>query len=287
MEHGVGMVAAARGAIDQRQADELEAAGETRAERRERVAAERARDKAKRDAASAAVRASARARLEQLGKAGPEADLARLERKWARAMAEAETERQREATRARWSHKQATPETMEAIEAIPSRRRQWPIQRMFELGKISPEEKLAAEEIAGIVEMIERAASVGCASLEARVDFSGSARDQLVESLGRVRLEVAYRAWRSQIPNPRRMIIDMILTNTPYVRLAAKYGMHWRTARKRLVSALRLWGEVRMVTRAQIGREEVEAAYARLGEGELTQPRPRFLEPTMAGDEAA
>lgn len=287
MEHGVGMVAAARGGIDPRHADELEPAGETRAERRERVAAERARDKVKRDAASAKIRDAARARLEKLGKAGPEAEIARLERKWARVLADAQAEQRREAVAARWSHKQATPETLEAIEAVPSRRRQWPIQRMFELGKISPEEKLAAEEIAGIVEMIERPVSVGCASLEARVDFSGSARDQLAESLGRVRLEVAYRAWRSQIPNPRRMIIDMILTNTPYVRLAGSYGMHWRTARKRLVSALRLWGEVRMVTRAQVDREAVQAVYARLGEGELTQPRPRVVEPTMAEDQAA
>lgn len=285
MEHGVGMVAAARGAIDPRQPDELEPAGETRAERRERVAAERLRDKAKRDAVRVARRTPRKPAND--GKSDIERVVERLEKRWAQAMREAEAEMHREAKRSHWSHKQGTPETMEAIEAVPSRRRQWPIQRMFELGKISPEEKLAAEEIAGIVEMIERAASVGCASLEARVDFSASARDQLVESLGRVRLEVAYRAWRSQIPNPRRMIIDMILTNTPYVRLASSYGMHWRTARKRLVSALRLWGEVRMVTRAQIGREEVEAVYARLGEGELTQPRPRMLEPTMAEDQAA
>lgn len=285
MEHGVGMVAAARGAIDPRQADELESAAETRAERRERVAAERVRDKAKREAVRIARHTPRKPAND--GKSDIERVAERLEKRWAQAIREAEAEMQREVKRSHWSHKQGTPETLEAIEATPSRRRQWPIQRMFELGKISPEEKLAAEEIAGIVEMIERSVSVGCASLEARVDFSGSARDQLVESLGRVRLEVAYRAWRSQIPNPRRMIIDMILTNTPYVRLAGSYGMHWRTARKRLVSALRLWGEVRMVTRAQVDREAVQVVYARLGEGELTQPRPRMLEPTMAEDQAA
>ena len=51
------------------------------------------------------------------------------------------------------------------------------------MGKISADERAAAEEIAGVVERIRRAGSIRSASLETRVDFANSGRDQLVESL--------------------------------------------------------------------------------------------------------
>jgi hypothetical protein len=88
-------------------------------------------------------------------------------------------------------------------------------------------------------------------------------------------MELTYRAWRHAIPGPKAMIIDMILTTVPYVRLAQSYGLHWRTARKRLLSALRMWNELRLVTCRTVAPEDVGELYARLGEGVLLPSRPR------------
>jgi hypothetical protein len=174
-----------------------------------------------------------------------------------------------------WSGLGGTPETYAQIETVPSHRRQEPLSRMAKLGTISPDELAAAHEISSIVEMIERTVGMGSASLEARVDYQSSARDALIESLGRIRAEVAYRAWRESIPVPRRMILDMLLTNVPYVRLASNYGLHWRTARKRLISALRMWPSFKIAARHECGKSEVLDLYLKLGEGTLLPPKPK------------
>lgn len=181
-----------------------------------------------------------------------------------------ESEQRHEAMIARWRHKnEGTPETHEKANALPERRRQSPLHRMERLGKISADERAAAEEIAGVVERLRRAGSIRSVSLETRVDFANSGRDLLVESLGRIRLEVAYSAWREAIPQPRAMVLDMILTNQSFVHLAHAHGMQWRTARKRLIAALRMWPEMARAARQDVDREDVEAVYARLGAGEL------------------
>jgi len=220
-----------------------------------------------------------------------------MSRRHAAALREAEAEMARATAQERWSHKwEGTPETHEKFSQAPDRVSRFghsAIHRMHALGKITAEELAAAEEIAMVVEMIERDVSMGTGSFAilsemlVRVDCSGSARDQLVESLGRIRLELAYRAWRKCVPQPRRMIIDMVTTNVPYVRLAAEYGMHWRTARKRLITALRMWPEFKDFARASVGRADVGEAYERLGEGTLLAPRPKPAPPTLSEDEAA
>lgn len=235
-------------------------------------------------------------------KAGPsersvEQVAAVMERRHLAALRAAEAEMARTEAQARWSHKwEGTPETHEKFSAAPDRISRFghsAIHRMHALGKISAEELAAAEEIAMVVEMIERDVSMGTGSFAilsemlVRVDCSGSARDQLVESLGRIRLELAYRAWRQCVPNPKRMIIDMVTSNVPYVRLAASYGMHWRTARKRLISALRMWPQFKDNARHFVDRDDVHAAYERLGEGTLLAPRPKPAPPTLSEDEAA
>ena len=220
------------------------------------------------DARLAMVRASAAKRLAILPSRGQRGS---AEERLAAALARREeSEARHEAMIARWRHKNdGTPETHEKANALPERRRQSPLHRMERLGKISTDERVAAEEIAGVVERIGRSGAIRSVSLEARIDYANSARDQLVESLGRVRMEVAYRAWRQAIPGPKAMVLDMILTNQSFVRLARKHGMQWRTARKRLITALRLWSEMAAAARRDVDREDVEAAYARLGAGEL------------------
>jgi hypothetical protein len=50
--------------------------------------------------------------------------------------------------------------------------------------------------------------------------------------------------------------------------------MQWRTARKRLITALRMWPEMASAARRDVEREDVEAVYARLGAGALLGSQP-------------
>ena len=221
----------------------------------------------------AAIRASAARRLSALPVRGDRPDA--TERLAAALRRREDSERRREDTVQRWRHKSdGTPETHEKINAVPEHRRQSPLLRMERLGKISADERAAAEEIAGIIERIGRSGALRSISLETRIDYAGSARDQLVESLARVRLEVAYRAWRRAIPEPKAMVLDMITTNQSFVQQARKHGLQWRTARRRLITALRLWPEMIAGARRDVDRQDVEALYARLGTGELRGTPP-------------
>lgn len=166
---------------------------------------------------------------------------------------------------ARWAHKnEGTPET----HGNAAKLRQSPLSRMVKLGKVSIDDFASAVEIAEIVEMIESSAGWKLFGYQDRVDNAGSGRDALVEGLKRVRLEVAYTAWRKVIPTPKRMIIDMICTDhVTYVALARRHGLHWRTARKRLIKALRLWPDMRDLAFKLVDREDLDAAHARLEGG--------------------
>lgn len=216
----------------------------------------------------ATVRASAARRLSALPVRGDRPDA--VERLAAALRRREESEQRREDMIQKWRHKsEGTPETHEKIDAVPEHRRQSPLLRMERLGKISPDERAAAEEIAGIIERIGRSGALRSVSLETRIDYAGSARDQLVESLARVRLEVAYRTWRQAIPEPKAMVLDMITTNQSFVQQARKHGLQWRTARRRLITALRLWPDMIAAARRDVDRQDVEALYARLGIGEV------------------
>ncbi|HEX7694601.1 MAG TPA: hypothetical protein VF409_08930 [Sphingomonas sp.] len=210
------------------------------------------------------VRASAARRLAALPPRGDRPDAAA--RLAVAVRRREESELQREAMIARWRHKNdGTPETHEKIAALPDRRRQSPLYRMERLGKISADERAAAEQIAGVIERIGRAAAIRSVSLETRVDHAGSGRDHLVESLARVRLEVAYRAWRDAIPEPKAMVLDMVTSNRSFVEQARKYGLQWRTARKRLIAALRLWPSMMAAARREVERDDVDEIYRRIG----------------------
>ncbi|MFX8813237.1 hypothetical protein ABTM61_20120, partial [Acinetobacter baumannii] len=80
-------------------------------------------------------------------------------------------------------------------------------------------------------EAIERAVSVKCASMEARVDHAGSARDILVERLAAVRREQTYSRWRQTLPSPKRLVLDMVLTPRSLVATARVHNVPWRRAR--------------------------------------------------------
>ena len=174
----------------------------------------------------------------------------------------------------KYGHRPGTPETYAAIEAIAPNRLQWPIRRMHEGGGINDDQLLAAEEICSIAEMIESAVSVRGASFEARVDQSGSGSAALVEHFTRVRLEIIYSQWRLRLPTPKRLVLDMVLTNQPLTATARSYGTPWRAARMKLIDALDRWCNIKDHVWRSVEAQDIEAQYARLGGGMLVLPRP-------------
>ena len=138
------------------------------------------------------------------------------------------------------------------------------LEYMRQQGSLSDEQYYSAQRIAQIAEMIEKQVSLGCASMEARVDCSGSARDALNESLYRVRAEAAYTEWRHRLPLPRRMVIDMVTQDAGLSRIASEHNMGWPKARRILTEALDRWPEIFARYVKQIDAEDLAAQHARL-----------------------
>lgn len=182
-----------------------------------------------------------------------------------------------------YGHRAGTPETYAKINAVDPGKRQNPVARMFEDGQLTEEQFDAANQIAAVVEAIERSVSVRGASLEARVDCSGAARDLLIESLALIRLDVIYSAWRNRLPTPKRLVIDMLTANRSLVATARVHRVNWRKARKWMLSALDRWIEIREQHWHAIGEDDVQAIYAKLGCGVLMPPQHRAA--AVAGDE--
>ena len=135
---------------------------------------------------------------------------------------------------------------------------------MRERGSISDDQFYSAQQIAKVAEMIERQVRLGCASMEARVDCSSSAKDALYESLSNVRAEAAYNEWRHKLPLPRRMFIDMVTQDAGLSAIAAEHNMGWLKAKKLLIEALDRWPEIYARCAKGIDRDDIDAAHARL-----------------------
>ena len=137
-----------------------------------------------------------------------------------------------------WSHKrEATPETL----ANAGLHHDALIQ-LEANGTIDKEQAEYAAEIANVYRSIEADVAVNIASLEARVDESRSHRHLVGESVRRVRMHRAYTIWRDKLPEPRQMILDMIVGDPIGYTVAAKrYRVHNRKAKRHLIDALDLW----------------------------------------------
>jgi hypothetical protein len=153
---------------------------------------------------------------------------------------------------------------------VKRNRRHDPIMSLYERGAITEEQHDAAVEIARIAEEITRPVGLRCASLEARVDNSGSARNLLIENLSRVQLEATYNRWRDRLPMPRRMVIDMVVDHRPIDATARIYNIGFRKARARLIHSLDRWIDIRSKMRELIDAQDVEAAQLRVGGGSVT-----------------
>ena len=135
---------------------------------------------------------------------------------------------------------------------------------MRERGSLTDDQYGSAMEIASVAEMIESSVASSGASMEARVDCSGSARDALNESLYRVRAEGAYTEWRSKLPLPRRMVIDMVTRDAGLSAIAAAHNMGWPKARRILVEALKDWPGIMAKYCKRIDQAELDRAHERL-----------------------
>ncbi len=142
-----------------------------------------------------------------------------------------------------------------------------PMLALYERGSITEEQFEASVEIARVAEIIAQAVGMRSASLEARVDNSGSAKDLLIEHIGRVRLEATYSEWRQTLPMPRRMVIDLVTGSVSLTVSSRRYRMRKRKAKVILVDALDRWIGLRSKIESEIEEQEVIAAHFRAGGG--------------------
>lgn len=139
-----------------------------------------------------------------------------------------------------------------------------PFDDLYRRGTIDKDQYQASLEIAMVAEILQRPVSVRCASLEARVDNLGSARNLLIERLAHVQLEMVYSRWRQRLPVPRQLYLDMLLTPGSLFAKARSYRMGWPKARKRLIRALDNWNEIYDRIVREVDEEDVVAAHKRI-----------------------
>lgn len=142
-----------------------------------------------------------------------------------------------------------------------------PIELLHRRGTITEDQFKAAIEIEMAHRITTGDVAIRSASLEARVDNSGAARDVLFERLAMVRIERMYSRWRVFIPVPRQMILDMVLGRGGIAKIAMSYGVGYRRAKKLLETALDSWIAIREDVVKTVDERDLEAAHYRLGEG--------------------
>lgn len=138
-----------------------------------------------------------------------------------------------------WSHKQTgTPETHEHAERTHADA----LIQLERNGTIDKEQLEWAAQIANVYRSLEADVALKVASFEARVDTSRQYGGLVVESVRRVRLHLAYGYWREGLPQPRQMVLDMIVGDPIGYTVAAKrYGVHNRKAKRFLLDAINAW----------------------------------------------
>ncbi|MEM6907190.1 MAG: hypothetical protein AAF494_00805 [Pseudomonadota bacterium] len=161
----------------------------------------------------------------------------------------------------RYGHRRGgTPETLEKA----SRVQQGSLARLFMGGHISVDQLAWSAEIRAIAERIGRDVGIGTVSLETRVDCGNSGRARLVESLGRVRAEVAYTHWRAQLEQPRP-VLALIVDDVSVRAVGRTYRMRDESARGLLREALDAWPDHCTDARDRITQDdltEMEAVLA-------------------------
>lgn len=154
-----------------------------------------------------------------------------------------------------------------SMATVKRNRRVNPMMALYESGTLSEEQFDASVEIARIAEEITLPVGMRSASLEARVDNSGSSENLLIEKLTRVQLEATYNSWRAFLPMPKRMVIDLVLGSSTIMAASRRYRMRRAKVRTVLVDSLDRWINIREKMHELIDERDVEAAHYRAGGG--------------------
>lgn len=178
----------------------------------------------------------------------------------AAAAAERAMRKARDTSLKRWDHKNdGTPETHEHV----SRANEGALRRLYMSGAIDGEQLNAAVEIATVSERIGADVAVRTASLETRIDAGRQGEGRHLESISRVRHEVAYTRWRGLVRGPLGAVLDMIVGEpVGYTVAARRYRISAKRAKALLIEALDLWPTVLEQAVREIDRATWAAAEA-------------------------
>lgn len=137
------------------------------------------------------------------------------------------------------------------------------LARLCARGVIDNDQLAAAQEIAMHCERIRSEVRTASGALAEQVDCSGSGKSYGAEHLHRVCMERAYTEWRSDLRQPRGMVLDMVTEDHRLAGIAARYGRNWRNAIETLRSALNIWPQYKREAFQGITQDDVDRANAR------------------------
>lgn len=137
------------------------------------------------------------------------------------------------------------------------------LARLCARGVIDSDQLAAAQEIAMHCERIRSEVRGSSGGLSEQVDCSGSGKSYGAEHLHRVCMERAYTEWRSDLRQPRGMVLDMVTEDHRLAAIAARYGRNWRRAMDTLKEALNVWPQYKREAFDGITQDDVDRANAR------------------------
>jgi hypothetical protein len=159
-----------------------------------------------------------------------------------------------------FKHKnQGTPET----HAYAARVNQGALARLYLNEVIDRDQLAAAVAIGQVAERIGADVAVKTSSIETRVDVTRMGDGAFYENLTRVREEVAYTRWRSEVRGPIGAILEMIVGEPAGFTIVAKrYRIGNKRAKRLLIDALDLWPRILGTVCKEIDDATLAAAHA-------------------------
>lgn len=160
----------------------------------------------------------------------------------------------------RFGHKlEGTLETLDKASGV----KQGSLARMFQNGHISIDQLAWSEEIRTIALSIQREVGLCVISAETRVDNGSGFFKREEQSLGRVRSEMAYTAWRVSLEKPQP-VLAMIVEDRHCRPVAETFRMRDVTLRKMLTESLDSWPAHYRDACDRVSEEDLKAARANL-----------------------
>jgi hypothetical protein len=156
------------------------------------------------------------------------------------------------------NYREATPETLEKAAHV----QQGALARLFMSGAIDAHQLASSQEIRTIHERIGAECRIRTVSLETRVDQGGPGDGAFWESLRVVRGEVAYTRWRQALNGSAALVLSMIVEDVGIEEARRRHGLGRPKAKRLLIAALDLWGEIIGEVCKEIDEATVLAAHA-------------------------